>query len=72
MFWFRGKESENTREKLIKDLVSAFPSTKKSASDANQLELLFVVHGQQHTMRIHLPQQFPAERPGIISYLLIS
>lgn len=75
MFWFKGKEQENyTKEKQIRELTTAFPSIRRPNQDDNLFDVLFEIDRKYNTLRIYLPSDFPANKPGIfrlIFYIML-
>jgi hypothetical protein len=65
MHWFRSnKDQEPTREKNVKELCASFPSIRRPQDDDNMFELLFEIDRKYNTLRIYLPSDFPANKPG--------
>lgn len=65
MHWFRSqKDHEPTRDKNVKELCASFPSIRRPQDDDNMFELLFEIDRKYNTLRIYLPSDFPANKPG--------
>jgi hypothetical protein len=65
MFWFKGKEQENyTKEKQIRELSITFPSIRRPNQDDNLFEIVFEIDRKINTLKIYLPSDFPANKPG--------
>jgi hypothetical protein len=69
MFWFnKGKEPENyTKEKQIRELSISFPSLRRPNQDDNLFEIIFEIDRKYNTLKIYLPSDFPANKPGTSS-----
>ena len=64
---FKKKDTDaEIREKLLRDLRSAFPSIRRPNNDNSMFELLFEVNKQYITLRIFISADFPTSRPGIL------
>jgi hypothetical protein len=62
MFW--SKKKDDDRERQLKQFKFAFPSLRRPNNDDSLFEIRFLVENQHMVLRIAIPNEFPAVKPG--------
>ena len=55
---------EVTKERLIRELTTTFPSIRRPNNDDTAFEIKFLVEDQYSVLKIYIPSDFPQTRPG--------
>ena len=65
MFWGGGKKNDSVdiKEKMLRELRSAFPSLRRPNNDDTVYELLCEANKQYYTLRVFFAPDFPASKP---------
>ena len=65
MFWGGSKKNDGAevKDRMLRELRSAFPSLRRPNNDDTVYELLFEVDQKYNTLRVFFSPDFPASRP---------